>query len=104
MSIAPEQAMPLDDEFALSYRELVAAAGAPEALVHEMVACGALTPHGSDAATWTFAMRSLLVVRKAQRLQHDFELDTHAVTVVLSFLERIEALEAQVRALEAQRR
>jgi len=65
---------------------------------------GVLTPRGGDAATWTFTMHSLLVVRKAQRLQRDFELDTHAVTVVLRYLERIETLEAQIRSLRAQMR
>jgi chaperone modulatory protein CbpM len=67
-----------------------------------MVSYGVLTPLGSDTATWTFTMRSLVIVRKAQSLQRDFELDTHAVTVVLRYLERIEALEAQVRSLRAQ--
>ena len=100
----PEEALRMDDDAALSYDELVAASGMPEGAVREMVSYGVLTPRGADTTTWTFTMRSLVVIRKAQRLQHDFELDTHAVTVVLRYLERIEALEAQVRALQAQRR
>ena len=74
----------------------------PEQVVREMVSYGVLTPLGADTATWTFTTRSLVVVRKARRLQHDFELDTHAVTVVLRYLERIEALEAQLQVLRAQ--
>ena len=104
MNNKPEEAVRIDDDAVLSYRELVAAAGVPEQVVREMVSYGVLTPRGADTTTWTFTMRSLIVVRKAQRLQRDFELDTHAVTVVLRYLERIEALEAQVRSLQAQRR
>jgi len=102
MSNAPEDAVCMDDEGTLSYAELVAASGVPEQIVREMVSYGVLTPRGADTATWTFTTRSLVVVRKARRLQHDFELDTHAVTVVLRYLERIEALEAQLRVLRAQ--
>jgi chaperone modulatory protein CbpM len=104
MNLPPSEALRIDDAAAYSYSELVSAAGVPEEIVREMVSCGVLTPQGTDAATWTFTTRSLVVVRKAQRLQHDFELDTHAVTVVLRYLERIETLEAELRALRAQRR
>jgi chaperone modulatory protein CbpM len=104
MNNVPEEALCMDDEGTLSYAELVAASGAPEQIVREMVSYGVLTPVGTDSATWTFTTRSLVVVRKARRLQHDFELDTHAVTVVLRYLERIEALEAQLRSLRAQTR
>lgn len=101
MSNVSDQAMRIDDEGTLSYSELVAAAGVPEQVVREMISYGVLTPRGADAATWTFTLRSLIVVRKAQSLQREFELDTHAVTVVLRYLERIEALEAQLRSLRA---
>jgi chaperone modulatory protein CbpM len=104
MNTVPDEAERIDDEAMLSYTELVAVSGASEQVVREMVSYGMLTPHGADAATWTFTTRSLVVVRKAQRLQRDFELDTHAVTVVLRYLERIEALETQIRSLRAQLR
>jgi chaperone modulatory protein CbpM len=103
MSHVPDEALRIDEEGTLSYTELVAASGVAEQVVREMVAYGVLTPHGGDATTWTFTMRSLVVVRKAQKLQRDFELDTHAVTVVLRYLERIEALETQIQSLRAQR-
>jgi chaperone modulatory protein CbpM len=103
MSHVPDEAVRIDDEGTLSYMELVAASGVAEQVVREMVSYGVLTPHGGDTTTWTFTMRSLVVVRKAQKLQRDFELDTHAVTVVLRYLERIEALETQIQSLRAQR-
>jgi chaperone modulatory protein CbpM len=104
MNNVPGDAVRMDDDATITYTELVAASGVPEQVVREMVSYGVLTPRGGDATTWTFALHSLVVVRKAQRLQRDFELDTHAVTVVLRYLERIEALETQIRSLRAQLR
>jgi hypothetical protein len=40
-------------------------------------------------------------VRTAARLTRDLELDTQALALVLSFLERIDALENRVRELNA---
>jgi len=51
---------------------------------------------------WTFEARWLVVARTASRLRHDFELDAHGLSVVLSYVERIEALEAELRRLRAQ--
>jgi 2-hydroxy-3-keto-5-methylthiopentenyl-1-phosphate phosphatase len=53
----------------------------------------------------TEAQCRLLDVSEAEALEfiRDFELDPHAVSVVLSYLERIERLEAELRALRAQR-
>ena len=53
------------------------------------------------APTWTFEARWLVVARTASRLRHDFELDPHGVSVVLGYVERIEQLEAELRALRA---
>ena len=64
---------------------------------------GAIEPLDPRAVTWTFSAQVILRARTASRLQRDFDLDAHALSVVLRFLERVEALEAQVRALRAQR-
>jgi chaperone modulatory protein CbpM len=104
MTNSTDEAVRIDDHTTISYAELVSASGVTEKILHEMVSYGALTPQGDDVSTWTFTTRSLVVVRKAQRLQREFELDTHAATVVLRYLERIEALEAQLRSLQAKLR
>ena len=101
MNIVVEQALTIDEQGTLSYSELVAASGMPEEVVHELVRYGALAPLDAAAPAWTFNAYALVVVRKVQRLRNDFELDTHAVAVVLSYQERIEALEAQLRELRA---
>jgi hypothetical protein len=102
MTVVVGQALTVDEQGTLSYSELVAASGLPAEVVQELVRYGALVPLEPEAPAWTFSAHALFVVHKAQRLRTDFELDTHAVAVVLSYAERIEALEAQLRELRAQ--
>ena len=45
--------------------------------------------------------RWLAVAKTASRIRHDFELDPHAVSVVLCYVERIQRLEDELRALRA---
>jgi hypothetical protein len=48
-----------------------------------------------------FTSYCVVVARKASRLSRDFELDAHAVSVLLGFVEKIEALESELHALRA---
>ena len=101
MNIVVEQALTMDEQGTITYSELVAASGVPEDSLRELVRYGALAPLDPAAPAWTFNAQALMVARKVARLRNDFELDTHAVAVVLSYLERIESLEAQLRELRA---
>ena len=103
MTAPVEDALCLDTMAEVTWTELVTASGLPETEVHELVQFGALVPRDPDAPTWTFEARWLRVARTASRIRHDFELDAHAVSVVLGYLERIERLEAEIRTLRAQR-
>ncbi len=49
-----------------------------------------------------FAAECLVTVRAVGRLRRDFDLDAHGVSVALALIERIEALERQLRAVRAQ--
>ena len=101
MNTPSEEAMYLDAIAEVTFTQLVTASGLPESELVELVRYGALVPRNPGAATWTFEARSLAVAKKASRLRRDFELDPHALSVVLSYLERIEALEEELRALRA---
>ena len=101
MSESSNDAMHLDMMAEVTWIELVTASGLPEAELRELVRYGALVPRDPDAPTWTFEARWLVVARTASRIRHDFELDPHAVSVVLSYVERIERLEVELRALRA---
>jgi chaperone modulatory protein CbpM len=97
-----EDAMYLDAIAEVTWTQLVSASGLPESELRELVRYGALVPRDPDASTWTFEARWLVAAKTASRIRHDFELDAHGVSVVLSYVERIERLEAEIRALRAQ--
>ena len=101
MSTHSEDAMYLDAIAEVTFTQLVTASGLPASELVELVRYGALIPRNPDATAWTFEARWLAVAKKASRLRHDFELDPHGVSVVLSYLERIEALEEEIRMLRA---
>ncbi len=102
MSLPTNDAVRLDSVTEITWTQLLSASGLPEGELRELVQYGALVPRNPDAPTWTFEARWLVVARTASRLRHDFELDPHGVSVVLSYVERIEQLEAEVRKLRAQ--
>lgn len=98
-----DEALYLDAIAEVTWKELVSASGLPESEMTELVRYGAIVPRDPDAPTWTFEARWLAVAKTASRIRRDFELDPHAVSVVLCYVERIERLEEELRALRAQR-
>jgi len=92
----------LDEATDIGWSELVSASGWPEGDLHELVHYGVIVPRDPSAPTWTFEARTLVVARTAWRLRCDFELDAYGVSVCLGFVERIRALEDEVRTLQAQ--
>jgi len=102
MSPSTDDAVRLDSVTEVTWTQLVSASGMPEFEVRELVHYGALIPRDPDAPVWTCEARWLVVARAASRLRRDFELDTHGVSVVLGYVERIDALESELRRLRAQ--
>jgi chaperone modulatory protein CbpM len=101
MKVTIEQAVTIEENGLVSYQELVAASGMTEDEVRDLVRYGALEPVDANAPQWIFRAEARTLVRRASGLRRAFELDTHALCVVLGFVERIDALEAQLRALRA---
>jgi len=97
-----QDAIRFDTVTEVTWTQLVNASGLTEAEVTELVQYGALTPRDASAPMLTFESRWLVVARHASRLRREFDLDAHGVSVVLSFADRIESLEAELRALRAQ--
>ena len=98
-----DDALYLDAIAEVTWKELVSASGLPESEMIELVRYGAIVPRDPDAPSWTFEARWLAVAKTASRIHHDFELDAHAVSVVLCYVERIQRLEEELRALRAHR-
>lgn len=102
VKIESSTALFLDETGAMSIAQLVEQSGLTEAELQVLVDCGALEPRDAAARSWSFSARSIVTARTARRLRDDFALDdVHAVAVVLRFMQKVEALERQLRDLQA---
>jgi chaperone modulatory protein CbpM len=102
MANEPQEAAWLHVQRSVSIVELAEAAGVPETLVRELVEYGALVPADPQSGEWSFSAAYVMRVRKAARVCGDLELETPAMALAISYLERIETLEEEVRRLRAQ--
>jgi hypothetical protein len=89
-----------DNEFSLA--ELAELSGLTEADLRELVEFGAVTPIDPDSSQWVFTGKCLLTIRTACRLRVSFDLEPHGVALIVSLLDRIHGLEAQLGSLRAQ--
>ncbi len=89
-----------DNEFSLA--ELAELSGLSEAELREFIDYGAVTPVDPDSSPWVFNGKCLLTIRTACRLRVSFDLEPHGVALIVSLLDRIHDLEAQLGSLRAQ--
>jgi chaperone modulatory protein CbpM len=101
MQVEYAEAVALDTRGELTLSQLVELAEMPEEDLRALVDYGALTPVDPAAPSWTFTASWVVVARIAGRLRRDFELDAYSLSVVLRYVQRVDALEAEVRALRA---
>jgi len=108
MKVEPTEAQWLHDHAELSWGELLSLSGLPAELLRALVDNGALIPLNVQAQTevdvnqWRFPAGCVVAVRAVGRLREDFELDTSALSVALSLIERIHRLEARLQELQSQ--
>ncbi len=81
--------------------DLSAISGLTRDELEELVATGLLQPAAAHATNPRFRAECVIVARTARRLRDDFELDRQGLTVAVSLLGRIRALEAELNALRA---
>ena len=101
MKLELTDAVWLDEHGSITLVELAQCSGLSEAELVELVELGALEPLDPHASEWNFGMRCIVSARAASRLRKDFELDTHGLALVLSLLDRVEALESALQRLNA---
>ena len=101
MNVEIVEAVTLDEQGFVTLDQLVEAAELPVEELRALVDYGALAPVDPAATSWTFTASWVVVARTAGRLRRDFELDAHSLSVVLRYVQRVEALEAEFRALHA---
>jgi chaperone modulatory protein CbpM len=92
----------LTEECEFSLTQLAEISGVSETELREFVDYGAIAPVDPGAHEWRFTGRCLVTVRAACRLRADFELEPHGVALVMSLLERIDALQSELARLQAQ--
>lgn len=91
----------LDESNTVTLSELSRASGMSVAEVDELVEYGALLPLEATRQERVFSAQCITQLRTACKLRLDFDLDLFTVAMMLGYLNRIEALERQIRALQA---
>jgi chaperone modulatory protein CbpM len=88
----------LDEAREVTLAELTRAARVHAEWVVELVEEGVLEPVQPGGPQWRFAATSVVRVQKAQRLQRDLGVNLPGIALALELLDRIDALEARLRA------
>lgn len=101
MTTDTSRPMWLDAHETLDLPELAHVSGMNTEELHELIAYGAIAPRDATHAEWRFSAACVIPLRKASRLRRDFDLDLFTMSLLLDFLNRIEALEEHVRTLQA---
>lgn len=90
----------LDGSHKLSLHELAAASGLRPEEIETLVDFGVLEPLTVAQETLNFPAFCLVLARRAYRLRVDFELNPPGIALALTYLQRIEDLEARLHELE----
>jgi hypothetical protein len=101
VQIEYSEALWIDERSIVSLEELAERSGLSESQLRELVDYGALAPVDPGAPQWTFQTQCIVAARIAYRLHHDFELPPEGLAVVMGLVERVQALEAELRDLRA---
>ena len=101
MQIDYMEALWIDERVEVPLAELAERSGLTESQLRELVEYGALDPIDPDAAHWTFRSHCISAARIAYRLHHDFDLAPEGLAVAMGLVERVIALEAELRDLRA---
>jgi chaperone modulatory protein CbpM len=97
MPANPKQTVVILDEEEISLADLTRTCRVHAEWVMELVDEGVIEPR-APAPQWRFAATTIVRVEKARRLQNDLGVNLPGVALALQLLDRIDALEARVRA------
>lgn len=91
----------LDTGDALTLAELSRMCGMSSAELEELVEYGALSPLNTNPSEPQFPAQCIPRLRTAGKLRRDYDLELFSVVILLDYLNRIEALESELRSLQA---
>lgn len=92
----------LDTRETVTVSELSEVCGLSTAELSELVDYGALTPVTVDREVRVFSASWVSPLRTAGKLRRDFDLELFSVAVLVGYLNRIETLERELKAVRAQ--
>lgn len=101
MNIQVSEAVWLDESGVCSIEHLAQISGLTLDEVRDLVDNGVIRPVDECADPPVFHLRCIVTVNTARRLRDDFELDRRGLSVALTLLQRIRALEAELAAVRA---
>ena len=101
MQIEQTEGLWLHERYEFSLAELAELSGFAEEELRKWVDEGVLVPIDPQASPWSFGADRLVTVQLACRLRKDFELEPQGVALVVTLLDRVHALESEVRDLRA---
>jgi chaperone modulatory protein CbpM len=97
MPVNPKQSVVILDEEEITLADLTRTCRVHAEWVMELVDEGVIEPR-TRAPQWRFTATTVVRVEKARRLQNDLGVNLPGVALALQLLDRIDALEARVRA------
>lgn len=101
MQPRPDEWNWLDASETISAAELSQACGLSDAELQELVGYGAVQPLKPEQGGSIFSAGCVVSLRHACQLRRDFDLDLFTVALLAEYLNRIEALERDLRTLRA---
>lgn len=87
----------IDERTVITLRELCRSCAVDAEFIETLVEHGILDPTGGREPHWSFPASSLRRTRVTIRLQRDLGVNVAGAALALDLLERIEALEAQLK-------
>jgi chaperone modulatory protein CbpM len=98
----------LTEHLDIALEELAEASGLLPQEIVELVEYGVFQPVGGSpdgakgVSAWRFSARYITLGRRARRLKADFDLNLSGLALALTYLERIEEMEAELARLRCQ--
>ena len=84
----------------LSIEELCTVYHTTPEFVIELIAYGTLEPKGTSVAAWRFDANQIQIVRTAQRLHHDLEVNHAGIAVAIDLLHQVKELHEKLEILQ----
>ena len=102
MKLTIEEHIWLDSERVCSAQHLAQGSGLSDDEINALIAHGVILPIDEQAQPQSFYLHYQATAATARKLRDDFELDQNGLLLALTLMRRIQALEEQLKAAQAQ--